>query len=281
MFHMPPLELPPDVAIADTITKMPAEVAGAVVISGSHGGIYPGYLAAKALVRAVILNDAAVGKDAAGIESLCYLEAFSIAAATVSHLSCRIGDTGDMIARGRISYANTPARAVGVVAGMACREAARRLTQAPHIKVAPEPLREGRDEVPTTGLRRILLLDSAAMVRPEDAGHIVVTGSHGGLVGGDPAMALRTEAFAAAFSDAGIGMDDAGTTRLPALDRRGIAAITVSAASARIGDARSIFHDGVISVANAIAKELDARPGLPARELLTRWAELPVSPTCR
>ena len=83
----------PGILAADTITKLPPDAAGQVVVSGSHGGRYPGYLAAKAGLRAVILNDAGIGKDAAGIGALPYLDALGIAAAAVSHESCRIGDT--------------------------------------------------------------------------------------------------------------------------------------------------------------------------------------------
>jgi hypothetical protein len=270
---MPELEF----VVADTITKMPPDAAGRVVVSGSHGGVYPGYLAAKAQVRAVILNDAGVGKDGAGIESLFYLEALGIAAATVSHLSCRIGDTADMLARGRVSRANGPARAAGVAVDMPCRETIQCLARAAHVVHLPEPVREGRGEAQAGAhaQRRILLLDSAAMVLPEDAGHIVVTGSHGGLVGGIPAMALRTDAFAAVFHDAGIGVDGAGVTRLPALEARGMPAFTVAAQSARIGDARSIFDSGVISVANAPALDRGAQPGLAACDVLRAWASLP------
>lgn len=260
------------IVVADTITSMPAEASGAVVVSGSHGGLYPGYLSAKAHVRGVILNDAGVGRDEAGIASLAYLGALGIAAATVSHLSCRIGDTADMLARGRVSYANAPARKVGIAIDMACREAAERMTTAELMEHDPEPMREGRAEVPVEGGRRIILLDSAAMVSAEDAGHIIVTGSHGGLVGGVPAMALRTDGFAAVFHDAGIGIDGAGLTRLPALDTRGIAAFTVAAASACIGDARSIFNDGVISRVNETARMLGAEAGMAARDVLLAWS---------
>jgi hypothetical protein len=262
----------PGVIAADTITKLPPEAAGAVVISGSHGGRYPGYLAARGGVRAVILNDAGLGKDAAGAGSLPYLDALGIAACTVSHESCRIGDTQDMIARGRVSHANARARAAGVTAGMACLEAAVLLTSAPYRVVEPPELGEARFEITYPGARRIVVVDSASLVRPEDAGQIVVTGSHGGLVGGDPAMALRTEGFAGVFNDAGIGIDDAGIGRLPALDARGIAAFTVSAASARIGEGRSTFEDGVISRLNATAARLGAAEGARARDVLLRWA---------
>jgi hypothetical protein len=263
----------PGVVAADTITKLPADAAGQVVVSGSHGGRYPGYLAAKAGVRAVILNDAGVGRDAAGIGALAYLDALGIAAAAVSHESCRIGDTQDMLLRGRVSHANAVARAAGVILGLACLEAAVLLTEAAHVRAAAPEVGEGRSEIADAGSRRIVLVDSAAMVAPEDAGCIVVTGSHGGLVGGDPTMALRTEAFAAAFNDAGIGIDEAGVGRLPALDRRGIAAITVAAASARIGEARSSFEDGIVSRVNGTAARLGAAPRMPARAVLLRWTK--------
>jgi hypothetical protein len=262
----------PGIIAADTITKLPPEAEGAVVVSGSHGGRYPGYLAAKARVRAVILNDAGGGKEGAGLGSLAYLDALRIAAATVSHESARIGDTEDMIARGRISAFNTVAAAAGLVPGMACLEAAVLLTSAPHrIGLAPE-LGEARVEIPGAGGRQIVLVDSASLVRPEDAGHIVVTGSHGGLIGGDPAMALRTDGFAGVFNDAGIGIEEAGVGRLPALDTRGIAAFTVAAASARIGEGRSTFEDGIISRVNATAARLGATEGMRARAVIERWA---------
>src|SRR5215203_2771305 len=201
----------PGILAADTITKLPPDASGQVVVSGSHGGRYPGYLAAKAGLRAVILNDAGIGKDAAGIGALAYLDALGIAAAAVSHESCRIGDTEDMIARGRISVSNDAAAQAGVRPQMACLEAAVLATDAP-------PIGEGRSEIGDGALRRIILVDSAAMAAPADASAIVVTGSHGGLVGGDPAMALRTDAFAAVFNDAGIGIEEAGIGRLAALE---------------------------------------------------------------
>jgi uncharacterized protein YunC (DUF1805 family) len=259
---------------ADTITKLPPDAWGAVVVSGSHGGRYPGYLAAKAGLRAVVLNDAGVGRDAAGIGALPYLEALGIAAAAVSHASCRIGDTADTLLRGTISHANVVARSAGVMPGMPCREAAELLRAAPH-RVAEKPEEIGEGQAAIAGeARTIALLDSAAMVSAGHAGQIIVTGSHGGLVGGDPALALRADGFCGVFNDAGIGIDEAGLGRLPALDMRGIAAFTVAAESARIGEARSTFEDGVISRVNEAAARLGAAPGQRAKEVLLRWAAL-------
>jgi hypothetical protein len=258
---------------APTITSLPADARGAVVVSGSHGGRYPGYLAAKARLRAVIFNDAGVGRDGAGIGSLAYLERYGIAAAAASHASARIGDAADMMARGVISHANAPAAAVGVASGMACHVAAERLLAAQAVEAVPEPFGETRAVLQLAGaLRRVVLADSAAQVEPDDAGQIIVTGSHGGLVGGDPRLALRVAGYAGVFNDAGIGIDDAGVTRLPALDQRGIPAFTVSAASAAIGDAQSSYRDGVISVVNEAARARGARPGLRAQDVIDRWA---------
>lgn len=261
------------ITVAPTITKLPEGAAGTVLVTGSHGGAYPASLAAKARVRGLIFHDAGIGRDAAGVAAL----GLAIPAVAISHLSARVGDTADMQARGRVSRANAAAAALGVVAGMGCAEAAERLCAAEWIETMAPEVAEGRAALrPEGALRPLVLIDSAAMVDAEaDRGAVIVTGSHGGLVGGDPKMALRADGFAAAYHDAGIGIEDAGLGRLPALEARGIAGITVAAASARIGDARSIFEDGIISAANPTARRLWAVVGAPAREVLLAWTRLP------
>jgi len=259
----------PLLVIAHSITKLGADAVGAVVICGSHGGVYPAYLAALGGVRAVVLNDAGVGKDAAGIASLPYLQALGIAAACVAHSSCRIGDANDMLARGTISHANEHAAALGVVAGQSCADASERLTKAVHRQMrAPAAVENRRVLAPPGAQRRLVLIDSASLVRPEDAGQIVITGSHGGLIGGEARLALQIDALVGVFNDAGGGPDACGRARLPALETRGIAAITVAHTSARIGDALSSYRDGVISDANPAALRLGAQIGIPAQVFL-------------
>jgi hypothetical protein len=268
-------DLPNDIVLADTATKLGATARGAVIVTGSHGGRYAAHLTLKAHPRAVIHNDAGIGKDEAGIAVIAMAEALGVAAATASHTSCRIGDAADMMARGVISRANVPAAMLGVVPGMACREAGVRLLAAHPGHRDPEPCEETRRAIEQAGWRRrIVLVDSASLIGPEDADQIIVTASHGALVGGDPAMALRVDAFAAVFSDAGVGMDAAGISRLPALDARGIAGIAVSAASARIGEAMSVYEEGIVSHLNATAHRLGVRAGEPVRPCLTAWAQL-------
>jgi hypothetical protein len=260
--------------LAPTITVLPSHTAGAVIVTGSHGGRYPGHLALAARARAAIFNDAGIGKDEAGIGALALLQDCGRAAAAVSHMSACIGDADDMMANGVISAANAIAAACGVVPGMRCADAATLLETARFDgRMIASDFHEARTDWTCPGqTRAVVLADSASLVGPQDVGAIVVTGSHGGLIAGDPKKALRAEAHAAVFNDAGIGKGDAGTTRLPALDGRGIAAFTVAASSARIGNAHSTLNDGVISRVNRLAAESGAAPGQPAREAVLRWA---------
>ena len=265
-----------NVVLADTATKLGASAQGALILTGSHGGRYAGYLTLSAHPRAVIHNDAGVGKEQAGIAVIAMAQALNIAAATASHTSCRIGDAQDMAQRGLISFANASATALGVARGMPCREAIVRLLAARPSNRDPEPCGEARRGIEDAEChRRIVLVDSASLIAVQDVGQIIVTASHGALVGGDPKMALRVEGFAAVFSDAGVGMDEAGISRLPALDQRGIAGLTVSAQSARIGDAASVFDEGVVSHVNQTAARRGARAGEPITQRLRGWAKLP------
>jgi hypothetical protein len=172
-----------------------------------------------------------------------------------------------MMARGIITHANSPAIAFGCHPGMACRDAAAVLQQAGPSLREPPPALEAAflliAEPPA-----VWALDSASLVGAEQVGTIVATGSHGGLLGGRADTALKIDALAALFNDAGIGIDEAGVTRLPALDGRGIAAGTVAATSARIGDARSTYEDGILTRVNLRAAALGIAPGMTAREFV-------------
>jgi uncharacterized protein YunC (DUF1805 family) len=255
------------ILIADSITRVGSDAAGAVVVNASHGGIYAAYLAAKLQARAAIFNDAGVGRDNAGIAGLSYLEDFGVPAATIGHETARIGDGADMMATGVITHANTLASSLGVNPGMSCRDAAEALREAVAVRRAPPEALEASFPLIAES-PPVWAIDSASLVLPEHKDAIVVTGSHGGLLGGKPETALKYDVRGALYNDAGIGKDAAGVSRLPALDARGIAAATVAAASARIGDARSTYEDGIISRVNATAAALGLREGMTAREFI-------------
>lgn len=259
-------ETHPDIAIADSVTKLGPEHRGKVLIGGSHGGVYAGYLAAKAGARAVILNDAGIGKDEAGCGSLAFLDGIGMAAATVDCRSARIGDGDDMAANGRISRVNETAAGVGCQAGQSAMDCAHAMLAATAPAGEPPVYEESRfllrdsDDGP-----KVWGIDSVSLVRAEDAGQIVIAASHGGLLGGDPTTAIKVDALAAVFSDAGVGKDGVGITRLPAMDARGIAGATVDCQTARIGDARSVWETGVISHINDTAAAMGAAVGMTTK----------------
>jgi hypothetical protein len=235
------------------------------VICGSHAGRYPGLLAARAGVRAIVLSDGGIGLRRAGVAGLGVLADAGIPAVAVSHTSARIGDAADILDRGVVSESNTPASRLGCNPGMTAHEAAARLAKASTPPAGELPaIAEGRhlirEEAP-----RIWALDSAAMVRAGDAHSILMLGSHGGLVGGDPKAALRTDALAAVFNDAGVGCDAAGVARLAPLDARSIAAATVSSETAEIGNGTSTYREGRLSTVNRTAAALGAERGMSAR----------------
>ncbi len=251
------------VATAESVTQL-ADVAGKVLVAGSHGGLIAAWFGATAGAHALVLNDAGVGKDRAGIAGLAYLDDIGMAAATVDCMSARIGDGADMLARGIISHANACAALCGVASGQSCEEAVGRLRGAIAPRSAPPPYSEGRWRV-DGGPPQTWALDSVGKIEAADAGRILVIGSHGALHGGRPESALGVEAAAAVFNDAGVGADRIGITRLPVLNLRGIPAVAVDCMSARIGDGRSAWETGVISHLNAAAVALGAARGMQVR----------------
>ena len=83
---------------------------------------------------------------------------------------------------------------------------------------------------------------------------------------------MKHPVFAAVFNDADFGIDDAGISRLAALDARGIASATVSAFSARIGDGVSTYRDGFVTAVNQTARRYRGEIGIAAAELVRRFA---------
>lgn len=244
----------------DSITDAGVAACGQIAVCGSHGGMYPAALASQAELLAVLFNDAGIGMDQAGVAGVLALAETGMAAAAVDCQSCHIGSAGDMWDRGRISVINRVAQTLGVTTGMSVSEACAILAKAPTPIGQLPPVDEARSSVTLPGTNTTVeLLDSASLVSSADIGKIVITGSHGALIGGDPKRALKAAACIAVFNDAGFGVDDIGITRLAALEAVGIATVTVSTQSARIGDAASALETGVISACNQAARELGAK----------------------
>lgn len=256
--------------VLDSVTHLTKEHRARAAHCASHGGVYAGYFAAKMGIGAVILNDAGIGREAAGLAGVKLLDQLGVPAAAVSHRSARIGDGADGVARGILSFANNAAEQAGVRAGMTCSEALAIFeTQTLSPSPAPQPLDEARfnaEDTPPDGAS-IVIMDSISLVTADDVGQVIVAASHGAVLGGRPETAVKYDVFAAISSDADRGIDDAGVSRLPALDARGIAGACVSAFSARIGDGRSLYEDGFVSAVNEATAKLGGQIGMHCREL--------------
>ena len=262
-----------DTLVVDSATRLGPDALDAIVVCGSHGGLYPAWLAAQAGVRAIVLNDAGVGRHQAGLAGVRWLGALGIAACAIDYRSARIGDGADSLASGVVTMTNEIAAQHGCLPGHTCRQVVKCLLREsePAPRVDVPSMGEFRSRVGNTGHREVWAMDSAALVEDTDRRRIVVTGSHGGLLGGaaDDGV-LAVDVFCAFFNDAGGGKEEAGFARLPTLDARGIAAATVSAYSARIGDGRSTYDTGVLSRVNDVARRLELKEGMSVRDAVAR-----------
>ena len=97
-------------------------------------------------------------------------------------MSCCIGNAESHVKDGIISFINLEAENLGVTVGMTALEAAYKLCKARIIKRSTPEYSEARTELAVDGgKRRVVLMDSASLVKERDKGSIVVTGSHGGI----------------------------------------------------------------------------------------------------
>jgi len=254
------------VLVLDSVTKLPPEADGAVVVGGSHAAVYAAHLSAKAGIRAAIHHDAGIGLDEAGVSGLAYAEALGMAMISLATASCRIGDGKHQYAQGVVSRINALAAACDVAVGMTCREAAERLKAAPWPHRPPSPKDEGRHVI-----EGIVCVDSATLLLPGDRDRVVATGSHGALNSGHATAPTRPRIIF--FNDAGPGIDRGGVLGLDVLEKEDVAGVAVAACSARIGDGRSTLQDGMISHLNNAAHRLGARIGGSALALARAVAE--------
>ncbi|MEJ0067823.1 MAG: hypothetical protein WDO24_02745 [Pseudomonadota bacterium] len=261
----------PDIKIltVGSCSHVREEHRGHVVVSGSYGGNYNAYNAAKHQVRAVIMNDAGRGKNDAGICGLAYLD----------RIGPRRSDRGcdDVPYRrrrrhpgawrdqpcqpdGRLARLHARAERPGLRRADARGEAGTRRAAADRRRQPRhDPRQSGRAQ---GGVRRFGGHDQAGGRRPDRRDRLAR-----GLVS-EPANNEIAPVHAVFFSDAGGGKDGAGYARLADLERRRIPAATVSADSAPIGDSRAIHDDGIISHVNEMAAAAGAQVGMKLRDFI-------------
>lgn len=111
------------ITVADSITFLNENNVGDILVCGSHGGVSAGEYAQKYKLKAVVFNDAGIGKNNAGIKSLDSLNEAGILACTVDCMSAEIFNGQDVLANGIISVCNQQAQSRNVHEGMAVQEA--------------------------------------------------------------------------------------------------------------------------------------------------------------
>ena len=105
--------------LLDSIALVNASHVGAVIVSGSHGGLSASHFVTAQTHKpfAVAFNDAGGGKDDAGRVALRELQAVGVLAILYAHTSARIGEAQDGLDNGMVNGLNDLALAQGLQLG--------------------------------------------------------------------------------------------------------------------------------------------------------------------
>jgi hypothetical protein len=240
--------------------------------------VHAAYLAAPPTIgllnrglRGVIAMDAGIGRNDSGVGGLAVADSVHVPAAAVSVYSAEMCVGRSVWEQGVISRVNATAAALGVQPGLSTEEAATLLLRAPH------------------GMPRHL-------ANPEgDSDFPLVVGEDGGIYGcwsmGLPRGDRTRDVFCVGTpvdttmtvhmynhrilprgvigSDGGFGRGQMAIAGLHILQDMGIACAGVSHLTAELGNARSTYADGVVSVTNGLAEQLGVRCGMMAHDAAT------------
>ncbi len=279
------MKLPDHMVLLDSLGDLQSDNSCPILVCGSHcGGSRDLARHVKSChVKAVFLNNAGVGKNQAGIRGLTHYEAENILACAVDHNSAEIGIARDTWESGIISHTSIQAEKAGIHVGDTVKEAVSKISHiVGHPSSTPilhssDNLTEVKEEssgkvdlkkqtqIQIDGIN-ITVTDSITFLNENNAGQIVVCGSHGGLSAGEYAQKHHVKAVF--FNDAGIGKNNAGIKSLEPLNHAGIIACTVNCMSAEIFNGHDVLENGIISVCNQLAKARNIGEGMLVREVM-------------
>jgi len=241
-----------------------------VVIASSYAGATIVGQALGAGFKALIVQDAGVGKDQAGISGLPYGDKYGVPIAAVAAATATLSN-GNSVARGKISHANDAASKLGVRPGQTAREAAQLLLKAGAgrkinaLADSDNTLYE-MEKTPNGRILAVWTLFFLGENRyPND---VFALATHSARVAAEHAFRWNVKGWIA--NDAGPGKNNSGISGLAICGEKGMPAASVAAMSARIGDALSTYNDGIISAANEPAKSRGIVVGMTAKEALRR-----------
>jgi hypothetical protein len=278
------MEIPEGVVLHDSLGDIQPINTSPILICGSHcgGNRNLARQVKNCNVKAVFLNNAGIGKNQAGVRGLANYEAENILACAVDHNSAEIGIARDTWESGILSHINTHAAAIGIKIGDSVQEAVGKL-----LKTIVQPSSNQNSKLTETGTKNklednsnkvdlkkqthaqidgvsITVTDSITFLNENNAGDIVVCGSHGGLSAGVYAQKHRVKAVF--FNDAGIGKNNAGVKSLELLNAEGILACTVDCMSAEIFNGQDALANGIITVCNQLAKAKNIKEKMTVKE---------------
>ena len=257
------------ILVAESLTyyKPGAAGVGDVALGASFAGAPTAAVPLGTGVRGWIAHEGGPGNDRAGVSGLPFAQGFGIPAAAIATMTARLSD-GRSLLTGRVSEANAAAVALSVRPGQTGEEAARLMLAGPpgHACDVAGRIDEQVHELaaPAGGKGGIYAVWSFMLVKEPRPKDVFCVASHGAKVMADYASTVTPRGVIA--NDAGMGLDGSGADGLPTLNNKGVPGATVSADSARIGDAMSTWNDGVISAVNLLAEAKGVRVGMPARD---------------
>ncbi|WP_243348599.1 hypothetical protein [Parabacteroides sp. FAFU027] len=280
------MELPEGVVLLDSLGDLQYSNTCPILVCASHCGDN-GAFARKVKdcqVKAVFLNNAGIGKNQAGISGLLHYEAKHVLACAVDHNSAEIGVARDTWESGIISHTNSRAEAAGIQIGDSVQDAVAKIINIfKHTLSTPESKNseslisnKEKDAGSKEDIKKqtqtqvdgviVTVADSITFLNENNAGDIVVCGSHGGVSAGHYAQKRHVKAVF--FNDAGIGKNNAGIKSLASLSEAGILACTVDCMSAEIFNGQDILENGIISVCNQLAKARNIKEKMTVKEAL-------------
>jgi uncharacterized protein YunC (DUF1805 family) len=271
------MELPVGIVLLDSLGDLQPDNTCPILVCASHCGDN-GTLARKVKnchVKAVFLNNAGVGKNQAGISGLTHYNAENILACAVDHNSAEIGVARDTWESGIISHANSIADEAGIQIGDSVQEAVAKIIHLFNIPLSA-PINKTIENNGKADLKKqiqtqidgvsITVTDSITFLNENNAGDIVVCGSHGGLSAGHYAQKHHVKAVF--FNDAGIGKNNAGVKSLESLSDAGILACAVDCMSAEIFNGQDLLDNGIITVCNQLAKSRNIKVAMTVKEAI-------------
>ena len=234
-----------------------------VVVGGSHGAPCATQLVLDARPRGLICPDAGIGLGEGGVAGLKLLDDYLIPGAAVSGMSARISDGLDMYRNGTISRFNRAAARLGVEAGMPTSEAASLMLNGRPPFRQPE---RRQVLVHESELGRVFALDTVKYADARIEGSVLCMGSHSARSMPKYLDDVGVALAGVITNDVGRAKDDSGIAGLWTLDEVKIPAAVVSCDTARVGDAQSTYHAGVVSACNGTAAALGVVVGQRATE---------------